>query len=70
MGCFNLGNENDMGFFSFFLEFISTVHMLFINLLRSELPWQAEYISTNVSRFYKILVKHIYVLDIYKLFSF
>ena len=44
--------------------------MLFINLLRSELPWQAEYISTNVSRFYKILVKHIYVLDIYKLFSF
>ena len=46
--------------------------MLFINLLRSELPWQAEYISTNVSRFYKILVKHIYVLDFafYKLFSF
>ena len=24
------------------------------NLLRSDLPWQAEYISANVSRFYKI----------------
>ena len=29
----------------------------FINLLRSDLPWQAEQISANVSRFYKILVK-------------
>ena len=33
------------------------------NLLRSDLPWQAAYISANVSRFYKILVKHNIVLD-------
>ena len=33
------------------------------NHLRSDLPWQAEYISANVSRFYKILVKCTYALD-------
>ena len=33
------------------------------NLLRSDFPWQAEYISTNVSQFYTILVKCTYVLD-------
>ena len=33
------------------------------NILRSDLPWQAAYISANVSRFYKILVKHNIVLD-------
>ena len=27
------------------------------------LPWQAEYISANVPRFYKILVKCTYLLD-------
>ena len=43
---------------------------LLYNLLRSDLSWQAEYISANVSRFYKILVKYIYVLEFafYKLF--
>ena len=36
--------------------------MIGFNLQRNDLPWQVEYISANVSRFYNILVKYTYVL--------